>query len=432
MQHLQNYFPTLVVETLLGRNSPKISRHERKTSTWWSGVPKAPPDSIFGIVEAFKKDETPHKINLSVGAYRDDNGKPYVLPSVLKAEEILKSKNLNKEYALAEGLSEFNSLSFDYAFGTCNEVGKKGLNATVQTLSGTGALSLFASFAKNFFPHAKTMYLPKPTWGNHAPVFKNAGLETKDYKYYDFKTFGLDYDGMLEDLCKVPEHSMVLFHACAHNPTGMDPSKEQWEELCELVKQKKLFAFFDMAYQGFATENPDNDAFAVRHFSKNNLKFAVAQSYSKNLGLYGERTGTLTVIADSQEERAKIISQLKTLIRTTYSNPPIHGARIVTEILSNSQLKKEWMAEMKGMVQRLVSIRKALRDALVKEGSKHNWDHIVKQVGMFSYTGMKPEQVDKITKEHHIYLTKDGRISIAGVTTKNVEYIACAMHQVTK
>ncbi|KAG5880654.1 hypothetical protein JTB14_022818 [Gonioctena quinquepunctata] len=405
---------------------------KQRASSWWSGVQMGPPDAILGVTEAFKRDTNPNKINLGVGAYRDDNGKPYVLPSVRKAEDKIRAKNLDKEYATIAGVPEFCKSGIELALGEGSEVISNGLNATVQGISGTGSLRIGAAFLNGFFPGNKTVYLPSPSWGNHTPIFKHAGLDVKSYKYYDPKTCGLDFQGALDDISKIPEKSIILLHACAHNPTGVDPTKEQWLELSNVIKNKNLFVFFDMAYQGFATGSVDNDAFAVRHFVKEGHRIVLAQSFAKNMGLYGERAGVFSVIGDSKDEAARVMSQIKILIRPLYSNPPVNGARIVAEILNDVQLKSEWLKEVKGMADRIISVRTKLRENLKKEGSTRNWEHITNQIGMFCFTGMKPEQVEKLTKQHSVYLTKDGRISMAGVTSKNVDYLAHAIHQATK
>ncbi|CAH1155189.1 unnamed protein product [Phaedon cochleariae] len=404
----------------------------RRPNSRWADVPFNPPDSIFGLLEAFHKDPSPNKINLGIGAYRTDSSQPYVLPSVRKAEEKLRKKNLNKEYSFIAGSTEFCQLSFDFALGEDNVISKEGLNATVQTISGTGALSLMALFLKRFYPGEKTIYLPKHTWNNHITVFSFFNLPLDYYRYYDEPARKLDYQGLIEDLSNIPDASMVLFHPCAHNPTGMDPDQDQWVALSRLAKEKDLFVLFDMAYQGFATGDADVDAFAVRQFASEGVPFALSQSWSKNMGLYGERTGALTILGDSKDDVRRILSQLKGKIRAIYSNPPIHGARIVTEILTDPELKQQWLGEMKGMIDRMISVRKVLRESLLKYGSVHDWGHIVKQKGMFCFTGMDAKQVERMTREFKIYMGKDGRISIAGVTTKNVDYIARAMHEVTK
>nr|CAI5841381.1 unnamed protein product [Callosobruchus analis] len=369
-----------------------------------------PPDAILGVTEAFKKDTNPNKINLGVGAYRDDNGKPYVLPCVRKAEDQLRAKNLDKEYSPISGTPEFCKRSIELALSESSDVIASGLNATVQGISGTGSLRVGAAFLNGFFPGNKVVYLPTPSWGNHTPIFKHAGLDVKSYKYYDPKTCGLDFKGAMDDILKIPERSIILLHACAHNPTGVDPSKEQWAELSNLVKREIYMYFLIWHTRDLQLE--------VRHFIKDGHRICLAQSYAKNMGLYGERAGAFTVVGESKEEADRVMSQLKILIRALYSNPPINGARIVTEILR--------------MADRIISVRTKLRDNLKKEGSSRNWQHITDQIGMFCFTGMTPDQVDKLIKEHSVYLTKDGRISMAGVTSKNVEYLAHAMHEVTK
>ncbi|OXU19532.1 hypothetical protein TSAR_004215 [Trichomalopsis sarcophagae] len=399
--------------------------------SWWSHVEMGPPDAILGVTEAFKRDQNPKKINLGVGAYRDDNGKPFVLPSVLKAEENLRSKGLDKEYSPISGSPEFCKHTINLALGDDNQVVPNGLNSTVQGISGTGSLCIGANFLSHFFPGRKEIYLPTPSWGNHTPLFKLAGLTVKQYKYYDPKTCGLDFQGVLDDISKIPEKSIILLHACAHNPTGVDPKPEQWAELSQLIKKKNLFPFFDMAYQGFASGDVLKDSLAVRLFIKEGHHIALAQSFAKNMGLYGERVGAFTLVNGDKDEAARTLSQIKILIRPMYSNPPINGARIVTEILGNPELKKQWLVDVKGMADRIISVRTTLRDNLKKNGSTRDWSHITDQIGMFCFTGLKAPEVERLTKEFSIYLTKDGRISMAGVTSKNVEYLAHAIHEVT-
>ncbi|XP_076303390.1 glutamate oxaloacetate transaminase 2 [Lasioglossum baleicum] len=417
----------------LFKNNYNVTAHTvRLSSSWWSDVKMGPPDPILGITEAFKKDQNPKKVNVGVGAYRDDDGKPYVLPSVRKAEDHIRCKEMDKEYAPISGNADFCKHSINLALGECHEVIKNGLNATVQGISGTGSLCVGANFLSHFFPGCKDIYVPTPTWGNHRPVFTLANLSVKTYRYFDPDTCGLDFKGLLDDLNKIPETSIVLLHACAHNPTGVDPKPEQWKELSALIKKRNLFPFFDMAYQGFASGSIEKDSLAVTTFLADGNKIALAQSYAKNMGLYGERAGAFTIVANSKDEADRVLSQLKILIRPMYSNPPIYGARIVNEILGNSELREEWLRDVKGMADRIISIRQTLKDNLKKLGSSVDWSHITDQIGMFCYTGLKPNQVEKLTKDYSIYLTKDGRISMAGVTTKNVEYLAQAMHDVTK
>jgi aspartate aminotransferase len=403
-----------------------------RSSSWWSNVEMGPPDAILGVTEAYKRDTNPKKINLGVGAYRDDGGKPFILPSVKQAEKVMSDSNLDKEYAPISGDPEFCKLVAQLALGENSEVVKNGLNATVQGISGTGSLRVGAAFFSKWFKPSNTVYLPSPSWGNHTPIFKHCGLDVQSYRYYDPKTCGFDFKGALDDISKVPEGSVILLHACAHNPTGVDPSPEQWKELSAVIKNRKLFPFFDMAYQGFASGNIDRDAFAVRQFLADGHTIALAQSFAKNMGLYGERAGAFTLVCSTADEAQRAMSQIKILIRPMYSNPPVHGARIVRMILSTPDIRKVWLTDVKGMADRIISMRTSLVGNLKKEGSKHDWSHITSQIGMFCFTGLKPDQVEHLTKDFSIYLTKDGRISVAGITSGNVGYLANAIHQVTK
>lgn len=403
----------------------------RTNSTWWDNVQMGPPDVILGITEAYKRDTDPKKVNLGVGAYRDDEGKPFVLPSVRKAEEIVFKKCLNHEYAPIGGEAAYTEAVAKLAFGADSPVLKEKSNCTVQTLSGTGALRLGFEFITKHYAKNKEVWLPSPTWGNHPQICNTLGLPHKKYRYYDPKTHGFDLQGALEDICNIPEGSIILLHACAHNPTGVDPRPNDWKQLSQAIKEKKLYPFFDMAYQGFATGSVDNDAFAVRLFVKEGHQVTLAQSFAKNMGLYGERAGALTFLCGDAESAAKVMSQVKIMIRTMYSNPPLFGARIVQEILNNPEIEKQWLVDVKHMADRIISMRKQLRAGIEGAGNKRSWQHVTDQIGMFCYTGLKPEEVERLTKEFHIYLTKDGRISVAGISSKNVNYVAESIHKVT-
>ncbi|OQR76086.1 aspartate aminotransferase [Tropilaelaps mercedesae] len=402
-----------------------------RSQSLFSHVEMGPPDAILGVTEAYKKDSNPKKMNLGVGAYRDDNGKPYVLPSVRAAEQQLMLKSLDKEYLGIAGLAEFCKNSAALALGANSAVTKEGRNATVQGISGTGSLRIGAIFLDEFLKGNKTVYMPNPTWGNHIPLFKKCNFQVKQYRYYDPKTCGLDFPGALEDISRIPEGSVILLHACAHNPTGVDPRPEQWTEIEKVVRKRNLFPFLDMAYQGFATGDIDRDAMAVRLFAASG-PMCLSQSFAKNMGLYGERIGAFTLICDSAEEAARCMSQIKILIRPLYSNPPVNGARIANLILSDAQLRSQWLIDVKEMANRIISMRTRLRDGLKREGSSRDWKHITDQIGMFCFTGMTPEQVSKLTRDYSVYLTKDGRISVAGISSNNVDYLAHAMHNVTK
>ncbi|CAA22173.1 Aspartate aminotransferase, mitochondrial [Schizosaccharomyces pombe] len=396
----------------------------------WADVPMGPPDPIFGITEAYKKDGDVKKMNLGAGTYRDDAGKPYVLPSVRQAETELLSQKLDKEYAPITGIPSFRVQATKLAYGDVYESIKDRL-VSAQSISGTGALCIAANFLASFYP-SKTIYVSDPTWGNHKNVFSRAGLTVKSYKYYDPATRGLDIKGMLSDLTSAPDGSIILLHACAHNPTGVDPTKAQWDDILKTMQKKNHFALLDMAYQGFASGDFARDAYATRLFASSNVPMLLCQSFAKNMGLYGERAGCFSILANDAEEAARIESQTKILIRALYSNPPVNGARIANHILSNPALREQWAGEVVGMSERLKSMRKALRNILEKDlKNKHSWKHITDQIGMFCYTGLNPQQVDVLAKQYHIYLTKNGRISISGLNTSNVRYFAEAINAVT-
>jgi len=395
-------------------------------------VPMGPPDSILGLVEAFNKDASADKVNLSVGAYRKDDGKPWVLPSVLEAEERVMKAGMNKEYAPIVGIDDFVKKARAFALGPDSAALKEERVASVQSLSGTGACRVIGEFYSKFLGQGAPFYLPAPSWGNHANIFKTAGLDVRSYKYLDDAGVGFDYDGMIADLKSVPDGSAVLLHACAHNPTGVDPTEAQWRGICATLKAKPGVAvFFDSAYQGFASGDAEADAYAMRLFVSEGVPFALAQSFAKNFGLYGERVGVLSMVCNEADEAARVLSQIKIIVRAMYSNPPIHGARIVATVLGDPALEAAWRAECKVMADRIIAMRTALKDALKEAGSTRDWGHITAQIGMFCYSGLSAEQVGKLRDDFHIYITKDGRISMAGITTANVNYVANAIHAVS-
>jgi len=409
------------------------------TRQLWSQVPQGPPDAILGLVEAFNKDTNPKKVSLSVGAYRTDEGKPYVLPSVKEAERRVVEAAMNKEYAGIGGIADFTSLALQFAFGKGSPALTSNRTCSVQTLSGTGACRVIGEFYARFLSSAQPgqkpiIYLPKPSWGNHAKIFADAGLDVREYRYWDEAKLGLDLAGMLADLAAAPDGSAVLLHACAHNPTGVDPTNDEWTQICAALQPRKdsLALFFDSAYQGFASGDAEADAFALRHFVDEGFEFALAQSFAKNFGLYGERVGVLSLVCADDDAAKRVESQLKIIIRPMYSNPPVHGARIVAAVLSDAQLESQWRAECKGMADRIIRMREALKSELAKAGSSKDWAHVTSQIGMFCYSGLTKEQVGRLREEFSIYLTGDGRISMAGVTEANVGYVAGAIHEVTK
>lgn len=407
----------------------------------WNDIPLAPPDKILGITEAFINDSNPKKINLGVGAYRDNSGKPIIFPSVKKAEEILLSKETEKEYTPIIGSKNFQSIVKNFIFNNSGKDanGKQliddGRIVTSQTISGTGSLRVIADFLNRFYS-SKKILVPKPTWANHVAVFKDAGLEPEFYAYYETSKNDLDFDNLKQSLTNAQNESIVLLHACCHNPTGMDLTSEQWDEVLQIVQDKKLFPLVDMAYQGFASGKPFEDIGMIRKLTQlaNENKipsFALCQSFAKNMGLYGERTGSISIITPSSESSKAVESQLKKLIRPMYSSPPIHGSKIVEVIFDESSgLLPEWLQELDNVVGRLNTVRSKLYEKLDK--SNYNWDHLLKQRGMFVYTGLSPEQVIRLRNEYSVYATEDGRFSISGINDNNVDYLANAINEVIK
>jgi len=384
------------------------------------------PDAIFHTNSRFLEDNDPCKINLGIGAYRTEEGKPYVLKIVREVEEeILNDKTLNKEYLPIGGDSEFIKASQENVLGKCRAL-QEGRVAGVQTLSGTGALCICANFIKNNFPDA-LIFKSTPTWGNHKNIFNMAGLKQFDYRYWDPKTKNLNFSGMLEDLRKAPNSSVILLHACAHNPTGVDPTQSQWRQLCNLFKEKSFIALFDSAYQGYATGDLKRDSYPVRLFEEEGLEFLIAQSYSKNLGLYGERVGCASIVCRTSRGKKACDTQLRAIIRPMYSNPPKHGCYIAKRVLLNPEKFNKWKKELSYMSGRILKMRRALRDSLEKLGTPGKWNHLTDQIGMFTYSGLSSKQVDFLEKKYHIYLLKSGRISMAGVSMRTLKYLANAI-----
>lgn len=309
---------------------------------------------------------------------------------------------------------------------------------SLQTISGTGALHLGALFLSKFYkPNTpRTVYLSTPTWANHTQIFNNVGLPTKGYPYFSPATRGLDFGGMLSTLQSAPEGSIIVLHACAHNPTGVDPSQDQWKQIAGVIRQKRHFPFFDCAYQGFASGDLARDAWAVRYFVSQGFETVIAQSFAKNFGLYGERAGSFHFVsapgADAPSTTTRVASQLAILQRSEISNPPAYGARVAALVLNDKALFAEWEANLREMSGRIIAMRSALREKLEKLGTPGSWKHITEQIGMFSFTGLSEKQVLAIRKDAHVYMTKNGRISMAGLNSHNVDYFARAVDKVVR
>ncbi|KDQ18100.1 hypothetical protein BOTBODRAFT_644375 [Botryobasidium botryosum FD-172 SS1] len=415
------------VQTPAGECSLCILPRHRQVHTCGPNAQKY-GSSIFKLTAAYKADTFADKVNLGVGAYRDDDNKPWVLPVIKKAKAILANDEaLDHEYLPITGLPEFTSAAARLILSPDSVALKEGRVASVQTISGTGANHLGALFLSRFyeFNGEKQVFLSNPTWINHLAIFKNVGIAPIYYPYYDPKTIGLDFAGFVNSLRNAPKRSVFLLHACAHNPTGVDPTPEQWEQLADVILEQGHYAFFDCAYQGFASGDLDRDASAVRYFEQRGVPMLICQSFAKNAGLYGERIGALHVIGSTKAEADRVKSQLSVLQRSEISNPPSHGARLVSMILNDPQLFAEWQRDIKTMAQRIIDMRDRLFDILTnKLKTPGNWDHIVNQIGMFSFTGINAEQVNALIEKAHIYLTANGRISMAGLNSNNIDYFA--------
>jgi aspartate aminotransferase len=399
-------------------------------------IPEAPIDPILGTTQLFNADTDKRKINLGVGAYRDQDGKPYVLDVIREAEaEVLKelgTKN-NKEYATIDGPEDLKSVTQKLCFGADSPLIKDGRLASVQALSGTGALRILAEFIKTHLPkESHTVLCSDPTWGNHLTIFKNAGLTVQEFPYWDGATKSINFSGMMNALKAATPGACVLLHACAHNPTGVDPTEAQWHEIAAVCKERKLIPMMDSAYQGYASGDLDKDSFAVKLFVSMGFEMFLCQSFAKNLGLYGERIGMLHVIAASANSAKAVLSQLKLVVRPMYSNPPKHGANLVVKVLGDEARFGRWKVELKAMADRILEVRAMLRSGLEKKGTPGKWNHITDQIGMFSFTGLTTAQCERLIKEHHIYLLKSGRISLAGLNKGNVQYMVDSIDEVVR
>ena len=388
-------------------------------------------DPILGLSVAYNNDTSPSKVNLGVGVYRDDNGLPFVLPSVRRAELRVCEQSLDHEYAPISGLAGFVSKAQKLAFGGDSAVVAEKRIASSQTLSGTGALRIAGEFMNRFGKNKKLM-VPNPTWGNHHAIFKDAGLEVEPYCYYSPKSKGIDFEGMIADFEKQAPGTIILLHACAHNPSGNDPTEEQWRTIVEVIKRKQLFPLVDMAYQGFASGDLNRDAFGLRLLASEVEALVLCQSFAKSFGLYGQRTGAVHFMCADAGEAECVLSQLKILIRPIYSNPPLYGARVVDTVLGDAELTTKWEGDLKDMADRMNGVRSELVKSLEAAGSVKDWSHILNQIGMMAFTGLSKAQVAQLKADHHIYMTDDGRAAISGLNSRNVEYVARAFHDVSK
>lgn len=396
----------------------------------FAAVEMAPRDPILGLNEAFGADTRAEKVNLGVGVYYDDNGKIPLLAAVRTAEKARLEAMPPRGYQPIEGLAGYNSGVQNLLFGKDSELASSGQVVTIEALGGTGALKVGADYLKRLLPGA-SVYISDPSWENHRALFESAGFQVNNYAYYDAATRGVNFAGMKASLEAAPAGSIIVLHACCHNPTGADLSDAQWDEVVSVCRSRSLVSFLDMAYQGFA-DGIDADAVAVRAFSASGLQFFVSSSFSKSFSLYGERVGALSIVTASKEEAGRVLSQVKRVIRTNYSNPPIHGGAIVAAVLNSPELRQMWEDELAGMRERIRAMRTSLVEQLKAEGVAQDFSFVIAQRGMFSYTGLSVAQVEKLKADFGIYAVSTGRICLAALNTRNISYVAKAIAQVLK
>ncbi len=384
-------------------------------------VELAPPDAIFGLSVAFREDPRPEKVNLGVGVFRNAELQANVLSTVHEAEQLMLERNEAKTYLPIDGDAEYVQQIGKLIFG---EMSDRICGA--QTVGGTGALRLTGDFLHQVLEF-RAIHLPDPTWANHGGIFQASGLERHTYPYFDLDTRGLAFEKLVDEMEKMADGSAILFHACCHNPTGIDPTLEQWKTIAEIVTRRHLLTIFDCAYQGFG-EGLDADVAGLRHFVAEGIECFVCFSCSKNFGLYAERTGCLFVVCEAADDATRVGSQLRKLIRKNYSNPPCHGARIVRTILGSDPLRAKWEAEVNGMRKRLQEMRHALVTGLVAKGS--DCQFLDKQKGLFSFYGLTREQAERLTDEFGIHVPKNGRINVSGLNSKNLDYVVDALRAV--
>ncbi len=388
-------------------------------------IPPFAGDPILSLNDDFQKDPRPHKINLSIGIYFDDAGRIPVLDSVRQAEAAVVAKNGPKPYLPIEGAANFRAAVQALLFGADHEAVTSGRIATIQSVGSSGGLKVGADFIARYFAQSQ-VWVSDPTWDNHRSMFEGAGLTVHTYPYYDAATGGLKFDAMLATLRGLPAHSIVLLHACCHNPTGVDLTRAQWDALIPVLRERALIPYLDLAYQGFGDGIAD-DAFAVRALADAGLSFFIANSFSKSMSVYGERCGALSVVCPNAHEAALVLGQLKFTIRRNYSSPPIHGGQIVATVLTDPALRRSWEGELAAMRERILAMRRQLHDVLAAKLPGRDLSYFLTQRGMFSYTGLTPAQVDALRETHAVYMVRSGRICVAGLNRANVEPTAVAI-----
>ncbi len=394
----------------------------------FSSIDMAPRDPILGITETYNADQNPNKINLGVGVYYDDNGKVPLLQCVRKAEAQLMEKLAPRTYLPIDGLAIYDKAVQELVLGANSVVIQEKRALTVQSIGGTGALKLGADFLKRFSPGSE-VWISDPSWENHRALFESAGFVVNSYPYYDPATHGVNFDAMFAKLKTLPAGAIVVLHACCHNPTGADLTNEQWAQVIEVVNSQGLIPFLDMAYQGFG-DSIEEDGLTVRRFAEAGSPVFIANSFSKSFSLYGERVGALSIVAVDSDEAARVLSQLKRVVRTNYSNPPIHGSQVVVTALATPELRQLWEEELAGMRDRIREMRHSLVEKLKTKAPGHDFEFVKEQRGMFSYSGLTKQQVDRLREEFSIYAVDTGRICVAALNSQNIDYTVDAIAQV--
>ena len=394
----------------------------------FSAVELAPRDPILGLNEAFNADTRTHKVNLGVGVYCNEEGRIPLLRAVIEAETQRAAQHASRGYLPIDGIVAYDQAVQKLLFGADSPLLAAGRVVTTQSVGGTGALKIGADFLKQLSPNA-TVAISDPSWENHRALFETAGFPVKNYRYYDAATHDVNRAGMLEDLNALPSGSIVVLHACCHNPTGVDLTPADWNNVLEVVKAKGHIPFLDMAYQGFG-QGIAEDAAAVRLFAESGLDFFVSSSFSKSFSLYGERVGALSIVTESKEEATRVLSQVKRVIRTNYSNPPTHGATIVATVLNSPELRAMWEAELAEMRQRIHGMRKQMVELLAQYGAQQDFSFVGRQCGMFSYSGLTVEQVARLKDEHAIYALDTGRICVASLNQNNIHVVTKAIVEI--
>ncbi|HJR30451.1 MAG TPA: amino acid aminotransferase [Pseudomonas sp.] len=394
----------------------------------FSAVEMAPRDPILGLNEAFNADTRTNKVNLGVGVYCDEQGRIPLLRAVVEAETIRAAQHVSRGYLPIDGIAAYDQAVQKLLFGNDSPLIAAGRVITTQAVGGTGALKIGADFLKQLLPNA-VVAISDPSWENHRALFETAGFPVQNYRYYDAATHDVNRAGLLEDLNALPSGSIVVLHACCHNPTGVDLSPADWKNVLDVVKAKGHVPFLDMAYQGFG-DGIDEDAAAVRLFAESDLTFFVSSSFSKSFSLYGERVGALSIVSESKEEGARVLSQVKRVIRTNYSNPPTHGASIVAAVLNSPVLRAQWEEELAEMRLRIRGMRTQMVDLLAKNAPQRDFSFVGRQRGMFSYSGLTVEQVTRLRNEFGIYALDTGRICVAALNQSNIDAVTKAIVQV--